>query len=385
MSNYKKVVPIANAILAEHNMCNYCLGRLFAKRLHLSSNKLLGKRLQRSDSAGSCYICKDLFSCINDFLGLMLAASAGYQYASFSVGTMIKPSIVDRDDYIRSHYKLKGVDGIKTDVAKELAKTFSKKTKKSVDHIDPDITMVLNLKKKDKSCEIRSKSITVYGRYIKTQRGFPQKQKPCNNCHGQGCRACNHHGIAEFDSVEGVISRFIFGCFGNSTAKFTWIGGEDDSSLVLGSGRPFFVKIKNPSRRVLDTSDTGNGPVTVTDLRLVPKSPTVPIRFSSIVRLHVSTVPVSQSIGSYDLRKLKNLTKEPATFYDKSGKRYERAIFSLKYRKTSTNTFTLLVHVQGGLPVKRFVTGDEFTLGVSQILDVPCTCTRFDILDVTMP
>ena len=60
---------------------------------------------------------------------------------------------------------------------------------------------------------------------------------------------CDFHGISEFDSVEGIISKLFFKKFGGTTAKFTWIGGEDNSSLVLGNGRPFFVKIKNPFKR----------------------------------------------------------------------------------------------------------------------------------------
>ena len=62
-----------------------------------------------------------------------------------------------------------------------------------------------------------------------------------NNCSGKGCRICNFHGISEFDSVEGLYSpQFLFEKFGGSTAKFTWIGGEDKSSLVLGTGTTFF-------------------------------------------------------------------------------------------------------------------------------------------------
>ena len=380
MSDYKKITPIANAIITKYPMCNYCLGRFFSKSLRLSSNKLLGKKLQSSGSERRCYICKDLFSDLGRSLQLMLDASLKYQYTSFSVGTMIKPSIIDRDDHIRSQYKLKGVDSIKTDITKELAKLFSKKTKKPVDHLDPDITMTLNFK--DESCQIRSKSITVSGRYVKTRRGVPQKQEPCDNCNGRGCKTCHLHGIAEFNSVEGVISRFIFGHFGGDTAKFTWIGGEDDSSLVLGNGRPFFVKIKNPSKRDLALSDAVTDHVTLTNLRTIPKSPTTPIRFNSVMRVNVSTIP--KIITPHDLKKLKKLSKGPAVFYDKSGRRYEREIFSLRYRKTSQHTFTLLVHVQGGFPIKRFVTGDEFALGVSQILGMPCTCTRFDILNVAV-
>ena len=59
----------------------------------------------------------------------MLDASINYSYRTFSVGVMLKPSIVDRDDSIRSQYKLKGIDSIKTDITRELGKSFSRKTK----------------------------------------------------------------------------------------------------------------------------------------------------------------------------------------------------------------------------------------------------------------
>ena len=48
----------------------------------------------------------------------MLDVSSNYSFSSFSVGAMIKPSIIDRDDYIRSKYKLKGIDSVKTDISK---------------------------------------------------------------------------------------------------------------------------------------------------------------------------------------------------------------------------------------------------------------------------
>ena len=57
----------------------------------------------------------------------MIDSTSDYSYCTFSVGTTVKPSIVDRDDYIRSHYKLMGVDSVKTDITKELGKSFSKK------------------------------------------------------------------------------------------------------------------------------------------------------------------------------------------------------------------------------------------------------------------
>jgi tRNA pseudouridine synthase 10 len=208
MSDYQKINPIANQILKKYELCNNCLGRSFSKQLHLSSNKLLGKKLQKKKNpTPKCYICKNLFDNLNHFLKLMLESSSSYSFSTFSVGTMIKPSIIDRDDYIRSKYKLKGIDSVKTDITRELGKSFSRKTKKIVDFLDPEVTFTINLK--DESCQLRSKSITLSGRYIKTLRGISQKQKSCTNCSGKGCRICNFHGISEFDSIEGMISKFL--------------------------------------------------------------------------------------------------------------------------------------------------------------------------------
>ncbi|QDI88429.1 pseudouridine synthase [Candidatus Nitrosopumilus sp. SW] len=378
MTTYQKIIPIANQILKKYDLCEHCLGRLFSKQLHLSSNKLLGKKLKKNlKSAQRCYICKNLFDNLNYFLNMMLDSASSYSYSSFSVGAIIKPSIIDRDDIVRSKYKLKGIDGIKTDITKELGKLFSKKTQKTFDYLDPEIVFTVNLK--DESCDIRSKSLTLSGRYVKSIRGFLQKQKSCSNCSGKGCRICDFHGITEYDSVEGEISQFLFKKLGGTTAKFTWIGGEDKSSLVLGTGRPFFVKIQNPHKRNLRVSSVNLKHTKVNNLKIVLDSPKKPLKFNSSVEAKIST---SSKIDSKLLQKLKNLTQNPIVVYEKSGKRSEKKIFSIKHKKHDDTSFTLFFKFEGGLPVKRFVTGDDVSPGISQTLNIPCKCLEFDFHDV---
>jgi len=378
MSNYQKIIPIVNPILKKYPLCDNCLGRLFSKQLHLSSNKLLGKKLKKNlNSTQKCYICRNLFDNLNHFLKMMIDVSSNYSFSSFSVGAMIKPSIIDRDDFIRSKYKLKGIDGIKTDVSRELRKSFSRKTKKNIDFLDSDVTFTINLK--DESCQLRSKSISLSGRYVKTLRGISQKQKSCSNCFGKGCRTCNFHGISEFDSVEGIISKFIFEKFGGTTAKFTWIGGEDKSSLVLGTGRPFFVKIQNPLKRKLKSTSLKSTFLKITNLKIVRESPKKPLKFNSSIEVKVST---EDEIDSKNLKKLKELQKRPVVVYEKSGKRSEKKIFSVKYKKNSSNTFTLFIKAEGGLPIKRFVNSDDVSPGISQLLNTSCMCQEFDFLDI---
>ena len=378
MSNYSQITSTANLILKKYDLCDQCLGRLFSKQLRLSSNKLLGKKLHKNSTFQSkCYVCKNLFCNLDHFLKLMLDSSSNYTFKTYGIGIMIKPSIVDRDDFLRSQYRLKGIDSVKSDITKELIKLFTKKTHKIMDPFDPEITFTVNLK--DESCQLRSKSITIFGRYVKSKRGYSQKQKSCDNCSGKGCRICDFHGISEFESIEGIISKLIFKKFGGTTAKFTWIGGEDKSSLVLGSGRPFFVKIKNPSKRKSKLSDEDFNSVSLFNLKLVHESPKKSLTFHSKIKIKIST---KLQINSKNLKKLKDLTTYPITVYEKSGKRYEKKILDLTYKKNSSNVFTVIISAEGGFPIKRFVIGDDILPNISSVLDTTCMVQEFDFLDI---
>ena len=378
MSNYSTVLSTSNKIIKKYNLCDYCLGRLFRKQLRLSSNKILGKKLKNGrESNHSCYICKNLFDNLDHFLKLMLDSSFDYKFNSFSIGTIIKPSIVDRDDALKSEFKLRGIDGVKYDITKELGKLFSKKTKKTANYIDPEIIFTVNLK--EPSCNLRSKPIVISGRYTKSKRGYSQKQKSCDNCSGKGCRTCDFHGISEFNSVEGVISKLIFKKFGGTTTKFTWIGGEDKSSLVLGSGRPFIVKLQNPLKRKIKLSDYVSDFISIFNLKIIDDSPKTPLKFSSLVTIKIST---DSKFDAKYLKKLKNLKNCSVLVSEKSGRSYEKKIFDINYKKTSDQIILVKMRVEGGLPIKRFVIGTDVTPNVSETIETNCIPDEFDFLEI---
>ena len=378
MSEYSKIVPIANDILKNYELCCDCLGRLFSKQLHLSSNKLLGQKLKKNfKSSQKCFICKNLFDNLNYFLKMMIDYTSDYSYRTFGIGTIVKPSIIDRDDYIRSRYKLTGTDSVKTDITKELSKFFSKKTKKVLAFSDPEIHFLINFK--NESCQLHSKSITFSGRYVKTVRGITQKQKSCINCNGDGCRTCLLHGISEFTSIEGIITQYIFKKFGGTTAKFTWIGGEDKSSLVLGTGRPFFVKLHHPNKRTSKLTSIDLDSIKVKNLKIIDKFPQKPIMFNSSIKIKISS---KSTLDSQYLKKLKNICNNPVMVYEKSGKRFEKQIFSLSYKKHSLHNFSLFVKVEGGLPIRRFIEGGDVSPNISDILNCKCICEEFDFHNI---
>ena len=383
MTNIDTIISNAKEILKEHNLCNNCLGRLFAPKLGLSSHEKLGKKIRsilRKPNPKSCFICKNMMSKLDVQLSKMLEMSHDYEFSSFLIGGILRPSILDRDDLIRSKFKLQGINSIKGDVNREIGKRFGRKTKTTVDYQNPDIVFTLDFKNEE--CEIKPKPIFLSGRYTKNIRGIPQKQKPCRYCRGKGCYVCEFHGISEFDSVEGKIAKFLYEKFGAQQAKITWIGSEDETSLVLGRGRPFFVKLVNPHKRTLRLAKkVPLDGVFLHDLKIIEKIPSSIIRFRSKVGMEIQT---KNEIKSSQLKNLHKLEKQPIAIYENSGKKSQRNISGIQYKKKSSNSFSLFMKADGGVPLKRLADGVEVTPSLSSILENPCKCTVFDFYEIAL-
>lgn len=383
MSKIDSIILEAKVILKEHNLCNNCLGRLFASKLGVSSHENLGKKIRsvlRKKNPKSCFICKNIMSKLDTQLSKMYEMSHDYEFSSFLIGAILQPSILDRDDLIRSKFKLQGINSIKGDINREIGKRFGRKTKTSVDYQSPDITFTLDFKKEE--CEIKPKPLFLSGRYTKIKRGMPQKQKPCNRCRGKGCFVCEFHGISEFDSVEGKIAKFLYEKFGAQQAKITWIGSEDETSLVLGKGRPIFVKLVNPHKRTLGLAKkiVLDG-IVIRDIKIIEKIPSDVIRFRSKVAMEVQT---QNEIKPSQLKNLRKLEKQPIAIYENSGKKNQRNISDIQYKKKSSNSFSLFMKADGGVPLKRFADGAEVTPSLSSILENPCKCMVFDFYDISL-
>ena len=362
-------------ILREYDLCVNCLDRLSSNKHRIRSNKI-GKKIRKKST--KCYICKNMFSNIQEHINKMLEISSDYQFSTFHTGAILRPSYVDKDDSIRSKFQLKGIDSIKTELTRQINKRFEKKTKKKIDYQNPDITFTINFK--NDSYEIRSKPIYLFGRYTKNIRDFPQKQKSCENCNGKGCVSCDQHGILNFDSVEGKISEYVFQKFGAKQAKITWIGGEDKQSLVLGKGRPFFVKLVNPKKRKITPAKKINlEQISIFNLKIIEQIPKEPIQFKSKIDIQIVT---DDKVNSSILKNLKLIKNSLIIVHEKTGRESKKTVYNLSYNKISSNSFRLDLTVDGGLPIKRFVEGNSVSPNVSQILDLQCKCKEFDFYDI---
>jgi tRNA pseudouridine synthase 10 len=372
-----EVVEDGKEILREHPLCDHCIGRMFAGKLKILSHKRLGLQIRnklKQKQTKQCYICKDLMSELGIHLDKMLELSKEYDFSTFLIGAIIQPSIHDRDDLLRSKFKLRGITSIKSDITREMGKWFSRKTLTKVDYQNPDIVFTIDFKKDQ--CEIKPKAVLLQGRYTKNIRGLLQKQKSCVQCEGKGCFVCDFHGINEFNSVEGKIAKFLFEKFRAQQAKITWIGSEDESSLVKGNGRPFFSKIINPHKRdVFLSKKIDLDGVSIHGLHSISKIPSDPVRFRTEAIVEIET---ENAIKPGKLKELKKLKEQPLTLFEKSGHKNEKKIYSIKFKKKSDKLFRILMESDGGIPIKRFVTGNEVEPSLSSILETNCKCKLFD-------
>lgn len=372
-----EVIEDTKGILREHPLCDHCLGRIFAGKLKVLSHQRLGLKIRnklKQKPPKSCYICKGLMSELDVHLSKMLDMSKRYQFSTFLIGAILQPSIHDRDDIIRSKFKLRGITSIKSDVTREMGKWFSRKARAKVDYQNPDMVFTIDFKKDH--CEIKPKAILLQGRYTKNFRGMPQKQKPCDQCEGKGCFVCDFRGIRQFNSVEGKIVKLLLEKFDALQAKITWIGSEDESSLVMGNGRPFFVKLINPHKRDLSLPKKVDlDGVSVHELHTISKIPSDPVRFRTKVMLEVET---ENEIEPETLRELKRLEHQPVILYENSGYKNKKAIYTIKYARKSGKSFEIVMESDGGLPIKRFVTGENVEPSVSSLLETNCKCKLFD-------
>src|SRR5438445_1601495 len=378
-----RVIEDTKKILREHRLCDQCLGRMFAKRLDVLTHNKLEQKIRhrlKQRNPKSCYICKNLMSDMDIHLSKMLEISKEYEFSTFLVGAILQPSILDRDDMIRSKFKLRGIAGIKSEVTREIGKRFGRKTRTKVDYNNPDVVLTIDFKKE--LYEIKPKAVLLQGRYTKNARGIPQKQKSCGQCEGKGCFHCDFHGISDFNSVEGKIAKFLFDKFGGQQAKITWVGSEDESSLVLGKGRPFFVKLINPHKRNLTLSrKISLDGISILNLRVISKIPSDHLKFRAQVVLEVET---ENELEPYVLKALHYLKEQSISLRENHSWKNKKRIYGIKLKRKSDKSFTILVELDGGIPIKRLVNGQDVEPSLSSILENQCKCKFFDFHKIAL-
>jgi tRNA pseudouridine synthase 10 len=368
-------------ILKNYDLCQYCAGRIISKLVAKPSSKLLGKKYLKKfgkSSNNKCYICKNTFDNLDFMLSNIFEKSCNLDFKTFNLGLILKHSFLERDDHIKSKFKIKGIENIKFGLSTEMAKKISRRTKSKRIMNDPDLFVQANFK--DESCTIRTKPIFVYGRYNKKIRKLPQKQMLCQSCNGIGCHNCNFKGLENIESIESKISNLLIKKFDGNQVKINWIGGEDQSSLVLGNGRPFFAKILNPKKRnrILRKSSNLEG-ISLSELKKILIQPKGSIPFKSKVSIIVDT---EKPISLIQLKKLTLLENTKIHDPSKDKKTAHKQIYRIRYKKLGKTSFHLDLFADGGISIKSFIQNSDVTPNISKLLENYCQCRKIDFKNI---
>jgi tRNA pseudouridine synthase 10 len=324
-----------------------------------------------------CFICRGLTSRFPEIERSVVRRARGYQFRTFSIGVIIPAGIQEREDQLRSDLKIRGRETIKTQLGRGISDAVRREMKRKVDRQHPDITVLVDLQRD--ALSVTAKSIFVYGRYTKPP-GISQRRELCERCKGRGCQECQS-GYRKGISVEEILEDRLGRLLHSTKAKFTWLGSEDPESTVFPPGRPFIAEVKDPRKRQLPTrlsARTGSGMMKVTGLKVLRGKPTAIPSFTFKTRAFIQPESPIEEVPAGLAKAMK---AAPIQFRNNKGKTVHKKVYSLKVERKGRG-LVAEIKLDGGLPVKRLISGGSVSLSLAELFKTPLGCQRFDILRV---
>ena len=397
---------LAKEILEETDgkICKNCLGRKLSKTIEGTNN------IERADKVCNelnidlnnvnCAICGNLFDKLNDDLYKKIddkINQLGVEFDTFLVGSKIDKDIQQRDEELSEKFDL-NVETIKKEVNRLIGLGIWERYDKDAEFESQDIVFNVDLIDEPK-IRIQINPLYVEGKYNKFKRGIPQTKWPCTKCKGRGCEECNGTGKQYPESVEELISEHFLKLTKGKEAKFHGAGREDIDVLMLGSGRPFVLEIKEPKIRNLDLAKIeqeiniiNEGKTSYHNLHVCERKRKAEIKQSSPDTYKVYNALVKCD-EAFDKDKLEELTKlyeihqqTPLRVLRRRADKVRiKHVLDLSYEILDDRTFNMRIKTEGGLYIKELISGDEGRShpNVGEILGVNAICEQLDVIEVS--
>ncbi|MDF1667247.1 MAG: tRNA pseudouridine(54/55) synthase Pus10 [Planctomycetota bacterium] len=273
---------------------------------------------------------------------------------------------------------------------------------RDVDWRHPDLVFILcGIKDGEAQIALKIRSIYVYGRYRKHERGISQTRWVCQKCNGKGCKKCQKQGRHYEESVQEIISAGLCPAFGSGNLGFFHgMGREDVDVLMLGHGRPFVFEILKPKVRSIDLEaftakfNEGNKEkVTLESLRLTNfRAPALvkgvsPDKSYRAFCKYLDTAPSPEKVKELpsafsaqvlDQRTPQRVARRRADLIRK------REVRSLVIEEEREDGLLLAIRSQSGTYIKELISSDEGRTepSIAGFLGVPCVCAELDVLDI---
>ena len=390
--------------LTEGNICNHCLGRKLSSLVkgedNLDRAKKISEELNINQDDADCVICGNIFDRIDDELFGKIynkIEHLGVEFDTFLVGTSLDKAIKQKDDEISDSLDVV-VEPIKKELNRIIGSEIENNSNKEVSFDKQDIVINVDIRKKTK-VRLQINPLFIEGKYNKYLRGIPQTKWPCTKCKGRGCDDCNGTGKQYPESVEELLSEKILEVTRGYEAKFHGAGREDIDVLMLGSGRPFVLEIKEPKIRKINLKEleeeinkSAEGKTAYHGLKFVERNRKAEIKVSSpdTYKVYKALVKCEEP---YDKSKLKDLEKldeinqqTPIRVLRRRADKVRiKHVKELKSEVIDDYTFEITIKTEGGLYIKELISGDEGRSkpNVSEILGVNAVCAQLDVIEVS--
>jgi tRNA pseudouridine synthase 10 len=388
------LIDDARALLATGPLCDACLGRPVADRSFGLTNAERGRALRTAvalddddpfeEPNADCWVCEGICDRFDELADRVVEALGETELYTYQVGTRIPPLVEENERLLRldAGFEEDAGEPLKTEVNREVGRRVGAKLGAEVDFERPDVQFLIDLACEDVDVEVQRNSVTIYGRYRKLQRDIPQTE------------------WEKFDeSVEELVAPPFLSAFRGTEAVFHGAGREDVDALMLDSGRPFALEIKQPRRRDADLEElaeavnTGtDGKVEVTDLAFATYDTVERVKEHDATKIYRATVDFDDSVSEADfeaaLAELDGATIEQRTPHRVSHRRAdlvrERTVLSIDGTLEDDLTATIDVHGEGGLYIKELISGDEGRTepSLTGLLGVGANVRALDVIDV---
>ena len=388
----------------EGKICKNCLGRKMSKIIEGSNN------VERADKVAEeldidldnvdCVVCDNLFDKLDDGLYKKIDDKInmlGIEFETFLVGSKISKDIQKRDEELSEKFNL-NVETIKKEVNRLIGLGIWEIYDKEAEFESQDIVFNIDLVGEPK-VRIQINPLYIEGRYNKLKRGIPQTKWPCTKCKGRGCDECNHTGKQYPESVEELISEHFLKLTRGREAKFHGAGREDIDVLMLGSGRPFVLEIKEPKIRKIDLpaveekiNEINEGKTSYHNLHVCERKRKAEIKQSSpdTYKVYNALVKCDDVIDRDKLEQITDLNEihqqtPLRVLRRRADKVRVKHVLDLSYDLIDDTSFNMRIKTEGGLYIKELISGDDGRSkpNISEILGVNAICEQLDVIEVS--
>lgn len=402
------IIDIAEKAL-EKELCDHCLGRLFAQLGHGLTNKERGRavrvfysmaktgeeKVEVPESSDVCLVCDNIFEELDHFASLIAEGFEDFEFDTFLVGTRIDPEIEENEELLWAELNVTTSEPIKSELNREIGKKVFDKVEADVDLERPDLKGILDTR--FDTVDIEVAPLFVYGRYRKLNREIPQTKWICKECWGKGCDHCDGKGKMYETSVEEIIGEPLKEMAFGEDFTLHGMGREDIDAKMVGNGRPFVMEIKNPIKRDIDFEELQNeieddDRVEVESLSFTDRDKIVEIKEAAADKTYKVKVEHSSKVDRAKYKKalhsLKGTKISQRTPHRVSHRRSDktriRELKDIYLENLEDEISEIVMRCESGMYVKEMVHGDDGRTepNLTEKLGVGCDVLELDVIKV---